>query len=365
MMTKYELPLTCYGDCASFKVWSKYVLYGLILLALNVDFLQMYVKNVLISEEAQNLLVEQEMNNLKQRKHEQDGWDDDEPFFYFIPAKTVREWSSESLPRMQKLRDDKLLKKMKVPLKDAFHGKGIIRSILFVSHRWEVSGKPDLEGVQLAAIKAHLEAHPEIEWVWFDYSSMPQKKETLLDDRTLKEKAEFKLMLAAIFDLYLTARVLILLDGSYASRFWTLTEAWCSMQMVTPEGLNPATEAERRRYTIKCIHNATEKHDGEGLVEKVSEKKPEEMHKFLAKSDVFVTNAKDKEAMLPIIKKIEEHVKDTFKSQEEPRPASVQASAKQVSDSGAKFRPTGERAPSVESFSPRRSTHHGLGCHMA
>jgi hypothetical protein len=36
------------------------------------------------------------------------------------------------------------------------------------------------------------------------------------------------------------------------------------------------------------------------------------MHKFLAKSDVSVTNAKDKEAMLPIIKKIEEHVIKTF-----------------------------------------------------
>jgi hypothetical protein len=85
------------------------------------------------------------------------------------------------------------------------------------------------------------------------------------------EKAEFQLMLAAIADLYLTAHVLILLDGSYASRFWTLMEAWCSMQTVTSDGLRPATEAERR-YTIKCIHNATDEHDAQGLVDKVSEK---------------------------------------------------------------------------------------------
>jgi hypothetical protein len=178
------------------------------------------------------------------------------------------------------------------------------------------------------------------------------------------EKAEFQLMLAAIADLYLTARVLILLDGSYASRFWTLTEAWCSMQTVTPEGLRPATEAERR-YTISCIHNATDEHDAKGLVDKVSTKTPEEMYRILKKPDVNVTNAKDKEAMLPVLRKINEHVIETFRKQVEPRPASVhEASAEQVStDTGAKLRPTGERAPSVEA-SPHGSNH-GLGCHWA
>ena len=312
VMTKYELPLTCYGECGSIKVWSKYVLYGLILFALNLDFLQKYVKHVLISEEAQNLLLDQEIETLKKGNKEGQVWNDDEPSFYFLPAKLVREWSAETLPRMQKLRDMGHLEKRYVPLKDAFRGDGIIKNVLFVSHRWEVPSKPDLEGVQLAAIKAHLEAHSGIEWIWFDYSSMPQG-----DDRTLREKAEFKLMLNAIPDLYLTARVLILLDGSYASRFWTLTEAWCSMQTVTPEGLRPAKD-EERRYTIKCIHNANDKHDGEGLVEKVSKNKPKEMYDLLKRPDVNVTNAKDKETMLPVLNKIEEHVKETFQKHGQP-----------------------------------------------
>ena len=162
---------------------------------------------------------------------------------------------------------------------------------------------------RLKAIKAYLEAHPDIEWVWFDYSSMPQG-----DDRTPKEKAEFDLMLAAIADLYLTARVLILLDGSYASRFWTLTEAWCSMQTVTPEGLRPATEAECR-YTISCIHNATTETTAKGLVDLVSIQTPEAMHDILRKPDVFVTNVKDKETMLPKIREINRHVVDTFQKQ--------------------------------------------------
>jgi hypothetical protein len=119
-------------------------------------------------------------------------------------------------------------------------------------------------------------------------------------------------MLSAIADLYLTAQVLILLVGSYASRFWTLTEAWCSMQTATAEGLKPATE--ERRYTIKCIHTADEKHDVEGLVEKVSKKTPKQIFDHLSKPDVNVTNAKDKQDMLPVIQKTDEHVIEGFKN---------------------------------------------------
>ena len=216
---------------------------------------------------------------------------------------------------MQTLRKDGVLKKISIPLASAFRepafcGVGIMASILFVSNRWETPVQPDVDGEQLKAIKACLEENPGIKWVWYQYSSMPQRIDGI-DDRTPEEKAEFQLMLAAIADLFLTAHVLILLDGSYASRFWTLMEAWCSMQTATPEGLRPATEAERR-YTIKCIHTATDKHDGEGLVDKVSTMTPEEMYDLLKKPDVNVTNAKDKLAMLPVIQKTNEHVIETF-----------------------------------------------------
>jgi hypothetical protein len=187
-----------------------------------------------------------------------------------------------------------------------------IKDILFVSHRWEEPGRPDVNGVQLEAIKAYLEKHPEIEWVWFDYSSMPQKIGGI-DKRTREEKAEFQLMLTCIADLYLTASVLILLDGSYASRFWTLTEAWCSMQTATAEGLVPSTE-ENRRYTIKHIHTADDKHDVQGLVDKVSKKTVAEIVSHLENPDVNVTNAKDKETMLPVIRATETRILEGFKN---------------------------------------------------
>ena len=365
-----ELPLFCYSsDCIFYHLWGTVCLHALIAIVFNFDFLAKYASQLgqLLAdrnpkpntdEAQQKELLDQAIKKLRSQ-----GWDDDAPSFYFIPAEWVRACGTKSLPRMQTLHKDGHLTKMKIPLASAFRepafcGGGIMANILFVSHRWEDKNKPDGDGEQLKAIKAYLEAHPDIKWVWFDYSSMPQG-----DDRTVMEKAEFQLMLAAIADLYLTANVLILLDGSSASRFWPLMEAWCSMQTVTSDGLRPAKEGERR-YTIKCIHTATDKHDGAGLVDKVSTKTSHEMFDHLKKPDVNVTNAKDKEAMLPVIQKTNEHVIEMFRKQREPRPASVQTLAEKVSDTGAKFRPTGEPAPSVEACSPHRLTH-GLGCQMA
>jgi hypothetical protein len=145
---------------------------------------------------------------------------------------------------MQELRDSKLLEKMAVDLNEAFQGTGLIQNILFVSHRWEDWATPDETGAQLAALQAHLRADPEVQYVWFDYACMPQRSSGCppdKDDRTPAEKAEFDLMLSAIADLYLTAKVLILLDTMYRTRFWTTMEGWCSMQQVTSgEGDRPA-----------------------------------------------------------------------------------------------------------------------------
>jgi hypothetical protein len=229
---------------------------------------------------------------------------------------------------------------------DVFKIKNI-KDVLFVSHRWEEPGRPDVNGMQLQAIKEYLKEHPDIKWVWFDYSSMPQKIGSVggIDTRSLKERAKFQLMLECIPNLYLTAQVLILLDGSYASRFWTLTEAWCSMQTATAKGLVPSTE-ENRRYTIKHIHTADDKHDVHGLIDKVSKKTAAEMVSHLEKPDVLVTNAKDKETILPKILKYDEEVTQRFKKpqsdQSPSQPNSGKPSPKKAqvapSDSGKKSR---------------------------
>jgi hypothetical protein len=238
-------------------------------------------------------------------------WSPHKPTFYFLSRAAVLSATATQLKRMQELRDSKLLEKMAVDLNEAFQGKGLVQNVLFVSHRWEDSATPDETGAQLAALKAHLMAHPEVQYIWFDYACMPQRSESAhrsgTDDRTPAEKAEFDLMLKAIADLYLTAKVLILLDTAYRTRFWTTMEGWCAMQQVTSDGVRPAREGESR-VTVSCIHNATEK-DREALLE-MSTKTPAEMSKFLASPDVFVTNKKDKETMLPIVGETDEHVRE-------------------------------------------------------
>ena len=209
-------------------------------------------------------------------------------------------WSSKELPKMQTLKETGFLHSMRIQLHSAFHREGPINHILFVSHRWESPTQPDVHGEQLKAIKEYLAKNPMIEWVWYDYSCMPQGQ------RTIEEQAEFSLMLLAIADLYLSARVLLLVDNSYSSRFWTLFEAWSSMQQLTRTGLRNATDAESR-CSIMTLHNASAT-VGEALVELLKRKSPEEVSEILAKPDIQLTNQKDKDAMIPKLKEMNEHV---------------------------------------------------------
>jgi len=83
-----------------------------------------------------------------------------------------------------------------------------------VSHRWEHFDLPDRTGTQFEAIKAHVEAHEEIKFVWYDYSCFPQAK------RTPAEESIFRWGLTNANFLYLGCSCLLLVDLSYISRFW-------------------------------------------------------------------------------------------------------------------------------------------------
>ena len=117
-------------------------------------------------------------------------------------------------------------------------------------------------------------------------------------------------------DLYLTCRVLILLDKSYLSRFWTLMEAWCSMMTPTAQGVREGKPGEER-FTVACIHNAEDDYDTPKLIHMVGDKTPHEMHMKLAKPDIVVTNARDKVQMLPRVEDTDDRVKRFFKAMAE------------------------------------------------
>ena len=98
--------------------------------------------------------------------------------------------------------------------------------------------------------------------------------------------------------LYLGTQVLILLDLSYVSRFWTQFEAWLSMQFATPNGLISAVGNTRNeRHHIVAIQNAAAQSGTftKVLVDQWATASPQQAFEFLSKPDVTVTNQSDKD----------------------------------------------------------------------
>lgn len=143
----------------------------------------------------------------------------------------------------------------------------------------------------------------------------------------------FERMLPSVNLLYLSCTVLAIIDQSYISRFWTQFEAWLACQEVTAMGLQPvhsARIASQRRLKVTsppsivlpttasypsahfltlaltfCLAQVEGIHGAEGsghlcdhLLQTWAKKSVADARAHLAKPDVFVTNANDKETQL-------------------------------------------------------------------
>jgi len=221
--------------------------------------------------------------------------------FECLDAKQLLDFSGTGLPLYQDLKREhpRMLVPFTISFAEACTGVHA-KETLTISHRWMDEKVADVDGTQLGAIREHLAAHPNIKRVWCDYSCMVQ------GERTAAEHADFKRMLAKINLLYLGTSVLILLDLSYLSRFWTQFEAWLSMQQATTGRLRRAMGSERRE-TILPIYNGTE--TAKRLVlETWADVSPEQAIKVLGRPDVTVTNQSDKALQLMKLKDFAEKV---------------------------------------------------------
>ena len=106
---------------------------------------------------------------------------------------------------------------------------------------------------------------------------------------------------------YLGTSVLILLDLSFSSRFWTCVEGWLAMQQPSTDGLITAAP-EQHRWTTMPIYNATE-YEAVGLERMWKNRSPAEALLVLRKPDVTVTNAKDKFIQLGKLEELDERVR--------------------------------------------------------
>jgi tetratricopeptide (TPR) repeat protein len=138
--------------------------------------------------------------------------------------------------------------------------------------------------------------------------------------------------------------VLLLVDISYLSRFWTQFEAWCAMQRATPAGLRGLGDvaigaegrllSEQSRCTIQCLHNATAGAEDAKLVAMWAHVTPTRAHEQLARPDVLVTNASDKQTQLARIASLDADVRQAFSETEARRALSTGVSAAELVSDG-------------------------------
>ena len=274
--------------------------------------------------------------------------------FYFVLADKVKEFR-RSMPIFQDVRSEHpdWIVRRTCTFADAIAGK-YRDEYLSVSHRWEMPDDPDTNGAQLQALKDYLAANPQIVYVWFDYTSMPQKAAGV----STAMAREFKTMLANVNILYLGCAVLAIVDLTYISRFWVNTqrlkpwthatrlrlswlasllaclswlipssmprvwqtqfEAWLGMQEADAGGLHGAPES-RRRLTVRCIHNANQQLMQAMLVDMWATRSPEEAREVLARPDVSVTNQSDKDTQLAKLLRFNERTIAAFPAVAETR----------------------------------------------
>eukprot|EP00900_Chrysochromulina_parva_P027522 jgi/Chrpa1/9403/Chrysochromulina_OHIO_Genome00013106-RA len=231
---------------------------------------------------------------------------DESIVFWFIKADKLRGCEDRVLPRFQDLqrqRPDWFVEKEITLVGACAHEYA--DEVLAVSHRWEQPAEPDTQGKQFAAMCQYVRGKPALKLVWVDFSCAPQK------ERTPAEEVVFGRTLRFVSLLFLGSSVLILCDRTYTTRFWTLFEAWLSMQMASVDGLVPALR-EKRRCDIVPIHHANALTVSE-LETLVAGKSLDQIYATLDSPDVSVTNQKDKGQQLAKLLALDSQVRQVVR----------------------------------------------------
>ena len=145
--------------------------------------------------------------------------------FCFLSADELRSGRIEKMPVYKDaLTVPGLISKHKLDLRSACKGM-YAKEYLAISHRWEESLVADSTGEQMQRLCEFLrsEEGARFQYVWVDFSCMPQHctGDGEACERTPQEKKDFDRMLREVNLVYLGCFVLIIMDRSYLSRFWT------------------------------------------------------------------------------------------------------------------------------------------------
>ena len=260
--------------------------------------------------------------------------------FDFVDAAFLLGCEAGSLPSCAQLRAvEGAIVRRTLRVADAYRG-AYASDLLAVSHVWEHADEPDRAGAQMRAVKAHLREHPEVRGVWYDFSCCQ-----LGDEASPADKVRYEWMRVSAPLLFLGCRVLLLVDASYAGRFWCQLEAWLSWQEGSSLGLRSAPGV-RRRAELVCLHDAKDgKHDVQ-LRRSWERMSAEAACAALARPDALVTHAAEKSAPLSFAQRLNEEVREAWsaKGAAELRKAGRAAEALPVGFSDAALREAGYSA---------------------
>jgi hypothetical protein len=161
-----------------------------------------------------------------------------------------------------------------------------------VSYVWMSPEHPDPEGEQADALREWLRRNPHITKVWMDWCSLPQ------GERTPVEQRKFKRGLAHVNLVYLSCYVVKVLNSQYAARFWPQYEAWLSFHRFCAAKMDFAPDPVHRTFSIFTglaadLETEQARHEW-AIVERWSDASVQTVIERLGRSDVAVTNGRDK-----------------------------------------------------------------------
>ena len=156
----------------------------------------------------------------------------------------------------------------------------------------------------MVGLQAHLRAHPEIQYVFFDYSCVPQNLVSRSwDGRSAMEQQLAALTRNNIISVYLGFSVLVLMDELTSSRFWCQLETWLALQKPSTAGLVPTPAGELRAHFM--YYASTPEERQAQFYSDWSACGAHEAHARLSRAKAQVTNAADKRALLPKVLRLD------------------------------------------------------------
>jgi hypothetical protein len=218
--------------------------------------------------------------------------------FWFVSAEKLKSSKGNWPVHKDIEKQSGWLKKRKISLSDCLKP---LMNFAAVSHVWcSHTDHPDPLGEQADQLRSYLQKNPQIEWVWIDWSCLPQGRRTDSEEVLFTQASRFACL------IYLSMVVVKILDSKYLNRFWTQYEAWLSYQRVDFDGFSPS---QGRRsdciFTGLALTNEREEINQRKLVlDKWASVDMDAMTHRLKRSQVRVTKESDKHGQLSRVQEL-------------------------------------------------------------